>query len=71
MQLRPRFDKAQLTSGQGPCNQFQCVKAVNADRFLVVGMEVRYLMRRISLCVHSNNDTEKATEFWHEFILAY
>jgi hypothetical protein len=32
---------------------------------LVVGVEVWRMVRGLGLCVHTNNDTEKAGQLWH------
>ena len=61
MEFSPSFHEALLTLGEVPSDQLQRLHSVNGNVLLIVGVEVRKMMRRVRLGEHSNDNSEEAT----------
>jgi hypothetical protein len=67
--FRPGFDQPMLASREDATDQLKSVNTVNANRILVVCMEMRSVMRGTRFSIHANNNSKKARKFWHEIII--
>ena len=65
MQFGPSLNEPSLPSWKFSFKQFYWLKTKHRHMLLIVSMEVWSVMRCADLHVHPNDDSEKATEFWH------
>ena len=65
VKFRPGLYQAPLTPREFAGDQFDGIEAEDRHIVLVLGVEVRQVVRCPDLHVHTNNDTKKAAEFWH------
>jgi hypothetical protein len=71
VQLRPSFHQSVLTSRQGAADPLDGVNAINANRVLVVGVEMGSLMGRTALGIHPNHDPEKPSNLRHDLVIPH
>ena len=65
MDLRPGNDESFLSAGQYASDRFDRVDGKDADPVLVVGMEMRAVVRPSCLDEHSDNDAEETADLGH------
>jgi hypothetical protein len=69
VQFCPGYDQPVLAARESATDQLNGVNAINTNSVLVVRMEMRPVMGCTRFGIHTNNDPEKACNFWHELII--
>ena len=69
VKFRPGLYQAPLAPWEFSGHQFDGIEAEDRHIVLVVRVEVRQVVRRPDLHIHTNDDTKKAAEFRHGTIL--
>jgi hypothetical protein len=65
MQFRPRFHKTLLTPRKRSSNQLNWIQPEYGHIILIIGMEVRQMVRLADFHVHPNNDAKKTAKLRH------
>ncbi len=69
MELSPSFHQTQLSSWKISRDQINGVKAKYGGIVLIIGMEMRCMVRSAGFHIHSYDDPKKSAKFRHHYIL--
>src|SRR3972149_529352 len=64
MQFCPCFDQTLLALRQRTVDHLDGVNAIDCNCVLIIGMEVRLMMRSTGFRIHTNDDAKEASDFW-------
>ena len=64
MQFCPCFNQTLLALGQRAVDHLDRVNAIDRNRVLIIGVEVRLMMRSAGFRIHTNDDAKEASDFW-------
>ena len=70
MQFRPRFHETPLSLGKPASKDVHRIDCDDGYFVLIVGMEMRHVMRSSRFGEHTDDDAEKPAEFGHRIILS-
>lgn len=70
MEFRPCLDKTLLTFGQRSRDKPNGINAEDTHCILIIGVEMRNMMRASDLGKHTNNNTKKPAKFRHSIQLS-
>jgi len=65
MEFSPRLDEPALPLGKLPSQNLDRINRIDRHELLIVGMEVRSMVRIARLDKHPNDDSEEAADFRH------